>query len=84
MRAFPRYQQLIAELRDEARRITADIAKLPERPRTGRTGYGLISISLLSRIVGDPALDDQTSIGAAQRKCRHKNNGVNYPTPALT
>ena len=26
MRAFPRYKQLIAELGDEARRITADIA----------------------------------------------------------
>jgi hypothetical protein len=30
VRAFPRYKQLIAELRDEARRITADIAKQPK------------------------------------------------------
>ena len=30
MRAFPRYKQLIAELRDEAGRIAANIAKLPE------------------------------------------------------
>jgi hypothetical protein len=55
--------------RDQA--IAADIAKLPERPRTGRAGDGLISISLLSRIVGDPALDVQAGIGAAERKYRH-------------
>ncbi len=36
------------------------------RPATGRAGYGLISISLLSRIVGEPALNVQAGIGAAE------------------
>lgn len=36
------------------------------RPRTGRAGYRLISISLLSRIAGDPALDIQAGIGTAE------------------